>query len=170
MQIKEYEAYTLKECLQQVRNDLGPEAVILETRKIRKGGVLGLGQREAVCIVAATGISVKDDLREARSAPAVSSAAAGASETARAKSNASPVASSSSKAGSSKTSRSNTATILREPPQDADERSANRASDRNPRSESPSLRPPVPRPPRQRGRARPSPPPATPMLASRPRR
>lgn len=62
MQIKEYEAYTLKECLQQVRDDLGPEAVILETRKTRKGGVLGMGAREAVCIVAATGISVKGDV------------------------------------------------------------------------------------------------------------
>lgn len=62
MQIKEYEAYTLKECLQQVRDDLGPEAVILETRKIRKGGVLGMGARDAVCIVAAIGISVKEDM------------------------------------------------------------------------------------------------------------
>ncbi len=68
MQIKEYEAYTLKECLQQVRDDLGPEAVILETRKIRKGGVLGMGSRDAVCIVAAIGISVKEDLASRRSA------------------------------------------------------------------------------------------------------
>ncbi len=66
MQIKEYEAYTLKECLQQVRDDLGPEAVILETRKIRKGGVLGLGARDAVCIVAATGIAVKEDIAQAK--------------------------------------------------------------------------------------------------------
>ena len=55
MQIKEFEAYTLKECLQQVRNELGPEAVILETRKFRKGGVMGWGAKDAVCIVAATG-------------------------------------------------------------------------------------------------------------------
>src|SRR6266852_4206266 len=61
MQIKEYEAYTLKECLQQVRSDLGPEAVILETRKFRKGGLLGWGARDAVCIVAATGITVHND-------------------------------------------------------------------------------------------------------------
>ena len=67
MQIKEYEAYTLKECLQQVRDDLGPEAVILETRKIRKGGVLGMGAKDAVCIVAAIGISVKEDIAARRS-------------------------------------------------------------------------------------------------------
>lgn len=68
MQIKEYEAFTLKECLQQVRADLGPEAVILETRKIRKGGVLGLGARDAVCLVAAIGINVQDDVLAARRA------------------------------------------------------------------------------------------------------
>ena len=62
MQIKEFEALTLKECLQQVRDDMGPEAVILETRKARKGGVLGMGKHEAVCIVAATGITVQGDL------------------------------------------------------------------------------------------------------------
>ena len=61
MQIKEYESFTLKECLQQVRNDLGPDAVILETRKFRKGGLMGMGARDAVCIVAATGITVHND-------------------------------------------------------------------------------------------------------------
>ncbi|HLK57747.1 MAG TPA: flagellar biosynthesis protein FlhF [Chthonomonadaceae bacterium] len=66
MQIKEFEAYSLKECLQLVRKDLGPEAVILETRKYRKGGLLGLGAREAVCIVAATGITVQNDLHGGR--------------------------------------------------------------------------------------------------------
>lgn len=78
MQIKEYEAFTLKECLQQVRADLGPEAVILETRKIRKGGVLGLGARDAVCLVAAIGINVKDDVVSARraAAPAAPTASA----------------------------------------------------------------------------------------------
>jgi flagellar biosynthesis protein FlhF len=62
MQIKEFEAFTLKECLQQVRSALGPEAVILETRKCRKGGFLGWGARDAVCIVAATGVTVQSDL------------------------------------------------------------------------------------------------------------
>ncbi|HZO89470.1 MAG TPA: flagellar biosynthesis protein FlhF [Chthonomonadaceae bacterium] len=70
MQIKEYEAFTLKDCLQQVRSDLGPEAVILETRKFRKGGLLGWGARDAVCIVAATGITVQNDLPSGRSGQA----------------------------------------------------------------------------------------------------
>ena len=66
MQIKEFEGYTLKECLQQVRTELGPDAVILETRKFRKGGVLGLGAKDAVCIVAAIGITVQNDLPSSR--------------------------------------------------------------------------------------------------------
>lgn len=61
MLIKEYEAQTLKDCLQQVRNELGPDAVILDTRKNRKGGLLGFGARELVCVVAATGIQVKEE-------------------------------------------------------------------------------------------------------------
>ena len=60
MKIKEFEALNLKECLQQVRAEMGPEAVILETRKFRKGGVMGLGARDAIKIVAATGVAVQE--------------------------------------------------------------------------------------------------------------
>jgi flagellar biosynthesis protein FlhF len=69
MQIKEFEAFSLKECLQQVRGELGPDAVILETRKTRKGGLLGLGARDAICVVAATGISVNDNPPRERTEP-----------------------------------------------------------------------------------------------------
>jgi len=61
MQIKEFEALTLKECLQRVRDDMGPDAVILETRKFRKGGLMGVGAHDAIAIVAATGIVVESD-------------------------------------------------------------------------------------------------------------
>lgn len=64
MRIKEYEATTLRECLQQVRGDLGPEAVILETRKAKRGGYLGLGSREVVVVVAGTGIAIEDAPRK----------------------------------------------------------------------------------------------------------
>jgi flagellar biosynthesis protein FlhF len=60
MKIKEYEAASLKECLHQVREDMGPEAVILETRKARKKIFLGLRSQEVVRIVAAVGISVNE--------------------------------------------------------------------------------------------------------------
>lgn len=64
MKIKEFEALTLKDCLSQVRQELGPEAVILETRKLRKGGILGWGARDAVRIVAGTGITVNGPARK----------------------------------------------------------------------------------------------------------
>jgi flagellar biosynthesis protein FlhF len=66
MKIKEFEALNLKDCLQQVRQEMGPEAVILETRKCRTGGVMGWGTREAVRIVAATGVSVQNPPRAGR--------------------------------------------------------------------------------------------------------
>lgn len=74
MQIKEFEALSLKECLQRVRDDMGPEAVILETRKVRKGGVMGVGAKDAVCIVAATGITVQNDLPDAAKRPVTAAA------------------------------------------------------------------------------------------------
>lgn len=69
MQIKEFEAYNLKDCLQKVRDDLGSEAVILETRKARKGGIMGWGARETIRIVAAVGIAVKQDVAAPRRTP-----------------------------------------------------------------------------------------------------
>ncbi len=60
MKIKEYEAQTLKECLNQVRQEMGPEAVILETKKKRVGGFLGFGSKERIQITAALGISVNE--------------------------------------------------------------------------------------------------------------
>src|SRR5579863_6514986 len=76
MKIKEFEALTLKDCLQQARNELGPDAVILETRKIVKSGLMGWGAKEAIRIVAATGIAVTDP-------PARSAARRAADERAR---------------------------------------------------------------------------------------
>jgi flagellar biosynthesis protein FlhF len=48
----EFYGETLKECLNQVRDNLGAEAVILETRKVRRGGRLGIGGQEVFCVVA----------------------------------------------------------------------------------------------------------------------
>jgi len=42
MQIKRFEAPSVQEALQLVKRDLGPEAVILYTKKVKKGGYLGL--------------------------------------------------------------------------------------------------------------------------------
>ncbi|MGC8668583.1 MAG: flagellar biosynthesis protein FlhF [Chthonomonadales bacterium] len=63
MKIKEFEGATLRECLNRIREDLGPEAVILETQKLKKGGMMGLGGRDAVRIIAATGIVLAGEER-----------------------------------------------------------------------------------------------------------
>jgi len=42
MQIKTYRAESVHEALQLVRYDLGPDAVVLNTREVRTGGLLGL--------------------------------------------------------------------------------------------------------------------------------
>src|SRR5258708_6493876 len=41
MRIRRFEAPTVQEALQQVRSTLGPDAVILYTKKLRKGGLFG---------------------------------------------------------------------------------------------------------------------------------
>ena len=42
MQIKTYRAESVHEALQLVRYELGPDAVVLKTREVRAGGLLGL--------------------------------------------------------------------------------------------------------------------------------
>jgi flagellar biosynthesis protein FlhF len=70
MRIKEFEAYTLKECLQRVRTDLGSDAVILDTQKLKRGGILGFGARDAVRVIAATGVTVGEAANVKREEPA----------------------------------------------------------------------------------------------------
>lgn len=52
MRIRKFEASSVQEALQQVRQELGPDAVILYTRKIRRGGFLGLGSLELAEVTA----------------------------------------------------------------------------------------------------------------------
>ena len=54
MEIKVYRASSVQEALQWVREDLGPKAVILETRQVQAGGFLGLWRRERWLEVTAT--------------------------------------------------------------------------------------------------------------------
>jgi hypothetical protein len=42
MEIKTYRAGSIREALQLVRYDLGPDAVVLNTREVRAGGLLAL--------------------------------------------------------------------------------------------------------------------------------
>ncbi len=52
MRLKTFRAFTLDEALDAVHDDLGEDAAILHTRTFRKGGLLGLGGREVVEVIA----------------------------------------------------------------------------------------------------------------------
>src|SRR6056297_3473183 len=45
MKIKKYVVEDVKEALKRIKNELGEDAVILQTRKFKKGGFLGIGRK-----------------------------------------------------------------------------------------------------------------------------
>ncbi len=53
MKIKKYEVYDMKEALKMIKRDLGPEAVILSSRKIIKNGSFGLFSKPIIEVTAA---------------------------------------------------------------------------------------------------------------------
>lgn len=53
MRVKTYRASTLAEALAEVKSDMGRDAVIIQTRRLRKGGFLGLFSSEIVEVTAA---------------------------------------------------------------------------------------------------------------------
>lgn len=53
MRVKRFVADTMQDVIQRVKAEFGPDAVILQTRRIRKGGILGLFGRRLVEVVAA---------------------------------------------------------------------------------------------------------------------
>ncbi|MBN2290601.1 MAG: flagellar biosynthesis protein FlhF [Candidatus Glassbacteria bacterium] len=65
MKVKKYLASTMKEALDKMKKDLGPEAVILGSRKISRGGLLDFLGKEMVEITATTEENVLS--RKARS-------------------------------------------------------------------------------------------------------
>lgn len=58
MDIRTFEARTMKEALARVRTELGPEAMILQSREIRKRRLLGLASSHAIEITAGTGLAI----------------------------------------------------------------------------------------------------------------
>ena len=53
MRIKVFQAATMKEAMAQVKDELGTDAVILHTKRIKKGGILGYGSKEIFEVTAA---------------------------------------------------------------------------------------------------------------------
>ena len=72
MQIKSFKAPTLKEAMANVKSELGVDAVILHTNKIKKGGILGFHSKEIVEVIAA----VEDEPVAKESKPAMDTSAA----------------------------------------------------------------------------------------------
>ena len=58
MNLKTYQAPTMAEALAEVKQDLGREAVILNTRSFRKGGLLGIGGKSMWEVTASTNVNV----------------------------------------------------------------------------------------------------------------
>lgn len=74
MRVKRYVVDSMPEALQQIRSDLGKDAVILNTKEIRSGGFLGLFAKRKIEVIAATestdargGIPVSSRKTESRS-------------------------------------------------------------------------------------------------------
>jgi|DewCreStandDraft_5_1066085.scaffolds.fasta_scaffold01062_15 flagellar biosynthesis protein FlhF len=66
MKVRRYVAATMQEALSQVRADLGPDAVILYSRTIPRGGILGILGRPVVEVIASVDV-VPPPRRKARS-------------------------------------------------------------------------------------------------------
>ncbi|WP_345238853.1 flagellar biosynthesis protein FlhF [Pontibacillus salipaludis] len=61
MKVKKYRAPTMPEVMKQVRNELGAEAVILNSKEINKGGFLGMFKKKSIEVVAAIDPEPKRD-------------------------------------------------------------------------------------------------------------
>ena len=68
MQVKKFEAPTLQEALDTIKRELGPEAIILQTKQNRRGfGLMSKGSVEVTAAVSERATDKKKDaLRRAR--------------------------------------------------------------------------------------------------------
>lgn len=69
MKVKTYRASTLAEALVEVKNDLGREAVIVQTRRLRRGGFLGMLSTEVVEVTAAIDVAAARPAKTPPSTP-----------------------------------------------------------------------------------------------------
>jgi flagellar biosynthesis protein FlhF len=64
MKIKKYEVYDMKEAMGLIKKDLGPDAVILSTRKVVKNGSFGLFSRPMIEVTAAVDYNAKREVKK----------------------------------------------------------------------------------------------------------
>jgi flagellar biosynthesis protein FlhF len=57
MEIKRYRAATMREALEQIKQDLGEDALVLDTKRVKAGGFLGVGTQELIEVRAALGLA-----------------------------------------------------------------------------------------------------------------
>jgi flagellar biosynthesis protein FlhF len=62
MQVKRFQAPSMQEAIQRVKEELGPEAVILKSEVIPRGGVFGLAKKDMVEVVAAVEVPAPEPL------------------------------------------------------------------------------------------------------------
>ncbi|MHC5112898.1 MAG: flagellar biosynthesis protein FlhF [Planctomycetota bacterium] len=74
--LKTYQAYSMAHALAAVKRDLGPDAVILNTRSYKRGGILGIGSRTVFELTASPGGTGEDFPSPPRPRRATSGAAA----------------------------------------------------------------------------------------------
>ena len=55
MKLRTYQAYSMAEALAAVKRDLGSDAIILNTRSFKRGGLLGLARRTVIELTATSG-------------------------------------------------------------------------------------------------------------------
>ncbi|GAB4449607.1 MAG: flagellar biosynthesis protein FlhF [Anaerolineae bacterium] len=60
MRVKKYTVSSMPEAMELIRMDLGPNAVILHSEKVRKGGIMGLFGRSKLEVVAAVDTDLED--------------------------------------------------------------------------------------------------------------
>lgn len=60
MKVKKYEADSIQEALVKIKAELGNDAVLLHTKKLKKGGVLGFLSRERYEVLAASDVQTGD--------------------------------------------------------------------------------------------------------------
>lgn len=66
MKVKRYVGETAQEALQKVKSDLGRDAIILNTRKIRKKGLMGFFTKPLVEVVATIDSDISSGVRQAK--------------------------------------------------------------------------------------------------------
>lgn len=84
MRVKRYLVDSMPDALQRIRVDLGKDAVILNTKEVRSGGIFGLFSKKKIEVIAATDTTVQQAKPAVRSAPQLAYPAPSVSEVAAA--------------------------------------------------------------------------------------